>query len=96
MLVQDDISQKQVINGEFSPAEARDIVNNIIDGHMNFNRQQYITRWEANHNLTQDDLQQQLNALRELKNELKAAIAQAREEGCRIHLEGSLELRLVR
>jgi serine phosphatase RsbU (regulator of sigma subunit) len=79
-------------NGNHTPKEASRIVERLINEQINFQKLNYLSEWEKNHQLPLDTLDQGVNDLLNKKQHLLNTIQKAEQSGKKINLGGSIEL----
>lgn len=94
MFVQEKVERKSMMNGSFSPSEARQIVNSLVKQYRNFYNLQFMKSWEGNHNFDTHEFDQKINRLQSLQNELNSMIREASDTGTQVDVEGLLQLNL--
>lgn len=92
-----DKDQKiHLVNGEFTPSEACDIVNALLDQKINFHKLQRLAMWEGNINANASFPNSRIEELVAEKDKFKEYIRAAREEGAMLKIKGNLEISLIR
>ncbi len=91
-----EVKQKiQLVEGKFTPSEAADVVSSLIEEKINFHKLQRLSLSEG-HQATNTEYPD--GRIAELYNEKKIAkefINNAREEGYKIKINGTLEITFV-
>ncbi len=88
-----DLVQKlRLLFGKFTPSQARDLVNNMVDEQINQHKLQHLSKWIGNNNISSKKLDETINQLNETKKELLGAIDQAQAEGMNVRLDGSVDI----
>ncbi len=96
MGAKETIQKIQLVDGCFSPSEALDMIEEIIDGRIKFHNIQMLRMWEGNHHFDSSYWDKKME---ELKQEMKTAfqlIREAKKEGFQVEICGHLEVRPVR
>ena len=98
MMIQEQVqTQKmQLINENFSPSEAFDIIASSIEGNINFYKIQHLSSWEGNHSLSRNELDEKISLLNHQKNELRKLIREAKEAGYDLNIEGQINIKLIK
>lgn len=86
----------RLVDGEFTPAEACDIVNSLLDEKINFHKLQRLTIWEGNVNGNCSFPNNRIEELMREKETAKTFFKMARENGSMIKIKGNLEIELIR
>ncbi len=84
-----------LINGKFTPAEASEIINSLIDKKINFHKIQRLGLTEGNHNHECPYDNSRINELLEEKKQLKAVLIDALKNGKELILEGPISIKIV-
>ncbi|MCE7923142.1 MAG: hypothetical protein DYG98_08790 [Haliscomenobacteraceae bacterium CHB4] len=84
----------QIVNGNFSPVEAREMLNELITSRINFHNIQMLKRWEANHRYDPSEDDKKINAMRKGKAEAIELIEKAKREGFNIEIIGDIKVKL--
>ena len=88
-----EVKQKiQLVEGEFTPSEASDVVGALIDEKINFHKVQRLGQWIRNENKV---CRYENNRIKELLKEKRTAkefIAAARAQGYNVRINGTLEI----
>ena len=96
-MVTNEVIQKiQLVEGKFTPSEAFDVMNDLIDVKINFHKLQRLGLCERNENA---NVVYPNDRIAELKNEKMIAkdfIKMARAKGYKLRINGILELELAR
>lgn len=92
-----EVSRKKLnlVNGDFTPSEAADLINNLIDEKINFHKIQRLQLWEGNHNCDIGFLNSRITELEVEREKTMDFIAKLRLSGKSIHISGQLELTTV-
>ena len=86
----------RVVDGEFTPSEAGDIVNALLDQKINFHKLQRLSMWEGNVNANCSFPNSRIEELEMEKIKFKEIVKQARQEGAMLILKANLEVTLTR
>ena len=68
---QEQVSNVDLIRGQFSPEEALDIISALIDQKINFHEVRKFQRWELDHDRGSEDLDQRIKELKQEKKNTK-------------------------
>ena len=85
--------EAQILNGEYTASEARDVISKIIDDQINFCKTQFMSHYEGNHEVGTDYYEKKIADLNYKKQEFKESLSRAKKEGLKISLEGSIKLK---
>lgn len=89
-------SQKvELVRGEFTPSEARDILSSLIDVKVNFHKLQRLQRWEGQHNCDTGDLNSRIAELVLAEENGKEFIQSIREQGKQVKISGTLVFEII-
>lgn len=86
------IQKVQLIEGEFTPSEASDVISSLITEKINFHKLQRLGRWEGDENA---DCTYPNSRIQELEEEQKIAeefIKIARSESQNLRISGTIEI----
>ena len=90
------VEQKiDLVNGEFTPSEACDVINGLIDVKINFHKLNRLQIWESNHNCDTNVLNCRIEALQNEKKLAKAFIDKVRHSGGKLSITGELNISLA-
>ena len=92
MTLTEVIQKVQLVEGNFSPSEASDIISSLIDVKVNFHKLQRLSWREGNENC---NTRYPDGRIAELENERKVAkefLQSARSERCSVKITGTLEI----
>ena len=88
--------QIRLVDGEFTPAEAGDIINALLDQKINFHKLQRLTIWEGNVNGNCSFPNTRIEELEREKEIAREFFKMARENGSMLKIKGNLEIELIR
>jgi hypothetical protein len=91
---QESIQKKNFINGTLSPAEAQEVLEQLINKQIQMCKIKSLSQWIGNHNFDSSPIDQKISELDNQKNELRDIVTIASEKGFSIDLGVNLELRL--
>jgi hypothetical protein len=86
----------RLVDGEFTPSEACDIVNSLLEQKINFHKLQRLAMWEGNINANASFPNSRIDELETERNRFKEYMRIAREEGAMLKIKGNLEITLIR
>lgn len=82
----------QLVKGEFTPSEAFDVINALIDEKINFHKIQRLQIWERNHVSKTDHLDDRITELQQEKERTRDFILKAKSNGNNLKINGVLEI----
>lgn len=85
----------QLVDGTFTPSEASDVINALIDEKINFHKIQRLQLWEGNHKCNTNGLDGRIEELMKEKQMAREIINEARTKGTNIIINGTLNLKFV-
>lgn len=94
MVAQETNQIIQIANGNFSPFEASDMLNELITSRINYHQVQMLRMWEGDHHFDSNEWNRKIDAMIKEKTEAIALIAKAKKEGLRVEIIGHIEVRL--
>lgn len=86
------MKKMQFVDGEFTPGEAKDIVNKIIEDQTNFYKLQHLSHWIGNNHSAYVDTVQNSRKLEDCKCELAELIEEANARGCKVRLSAEFNI----
>jgi RNA binding exosome subunit len=90
------INQKiQLVKGEFTAAEASDVILSLIEEKINFHKVRKLQQWEGNHRFETKLLDSRIDELREEKKVAKEFLDQMKSEGRSMKINGVLEITIT-
>ena len=95
-MVTNEVIQKiQLVEGQFTPSEAFDVLSDLIDVKINFHKLQRLSKCERNENADVFYPNDRIAELNEEKKIAKDFIRMARAQGYKLRINGILELELL-
>lgn len=85
----------QLVDGTFTPTEASDVINALIDEKINFHKIQRLKIYEGNHQGKTNLLDNRIEELEQEKLTARNIIQQARTQGRNITINGVLDIKYV-
>ena len=92
MITNEVIQKIQLVEGQFTPSEAYDVLNDLIDVKINFHKLQRLGLCERNENADVIYPNDRIAELNEEKKIAKDFINMARAQGYKLRINGILEL----
>ena len=85
----------KLIDGEFTPSQAFDILSALIDKKINYHKVENLQHWESNHHTDPHPFLKRIQELEKQKKELKDYVIQLKESGLNLKIDGVLSLKPV-
>ena len=85
----------QLVKGEFTPSEASDIINAMIDKKISFHKLQRLQLWEGNHECETGPLDGRINELEMEKRNVNEFLANIPGKGKNLKINGILEISVI-
>ena len=82
----------QLVEGLFTPSEAKDIVNKIIEDQANFYKLQHLSHWIGNNHTAYIDTVNSSKKLDDCKCESTELIEEANAKGCKVRLSAEFNI----
>ena len=95
MISQERIKEVLLIDDQFSPSEAHDLIASLIESNINFYKLQHLKEWEKDHSTGMDPNKQKITRLQMQKENLKDLIKLAKETDCNLKIEGTVKIHLT-
>jgi hypothetical protein len=87
------VNQKiQLVNGQFTPSEASDVIMNLINEKINFHKLQRLQVKEGNHKSTTNELDGRIGELEKEKEIAREFIKKTKSLGKNLKINGILEI----
>ncbi|MGB5238812.1 MAG: hypothetical protein WBN59_14380 [Flavobacteriaceae bacterium] len=86
----------RLVDGEFTPSEACDIVNALLDQKINFHKIQRLSMWEGDINANASFPNSRIEELEAEKIRFKEYMKTAREDGSLVKIKGNLDISFIR
>ena len=86
----------RLVDGEFTPSEASDVINSLLHQKINFHKIQRLTIWEGNVNGNCSFPNSRIEELQQEKEIAREFFKMARENGYMLKIKGNLEIELIR
>ena len=88
-----EVTQKiQLVDGKFTCSEASDVISALIEEKINFHKIQRLKRCEGNENSNVEYANNRIAELLKEKKIAKQFLAQARQQGCNVSINGTIEI----
>ncbi|SDG64320.1 hypothetical protein [Psychroflexus sediminis] len=85
----------KLVDGEFTPTQASDILNALIDQKINYHKIENLQHWEQNHNNDSKPFITRIQALEKEKEAVDRYISEIRKEGKKISINGIITLNSI-
>lgn len=85
----------QLIDGEFTPAEAATVILNLIDEKINFHKIRKLQLWEKDHTANSDKLNARIKALEAEKARALAFFEKATANKSSLKVDGAIKLTML-
>jgi hypothetical protein len=96
MLVKDLIQKVQLVEGQFSPSHAAQVVTSLLDTKINFHKLIKLSACIAEHEADTEYVDRRIEELELEKLVAQELIKEARMKGQNIRINGTLELNFVK
>jgi len=83
-----------LIEGRFSPGEASEIIETIVDERVRLHNIQMLRMWEGNHKFDSAFWDKKIQAMKAEKELAKDFIAEARKDGYKVEIVSTIEVRI--
>jgi hypothetical protein len=95
MMVSEVIQKVQLIEGDFTPSEANDVICALIEEKINFHKLQRLSLFEGDITANVKYPSGRIAELYEEKKIAKEFIAMARAQGSKLKINGTIEIELI-
>ena len=85
----------RLVDGDFTPSDASDIIYSLIDKKINFHKIQRLQSWERNNKCDLEPINCRISELELEKQHAKEIINHLRSTGKRIKINGTIEITAV-
>lgn len=85
----------KLVEGTYTPAEAADILFSLIGDKIKFHNLQILSLQER-FGLNKSHSEERIRKLKEVKNDTKDFILEARDRGYQIQIDGAIQIKFVR
>lgn len=86
----------RIVDGEFTPEEANDIVRALVNEKINFHKLQRLAIWEGDVNANASFPNSRIEELEREKIKFNEFVKLARKGGSMLRIEGDLKVSLIR
>lgn len=85
----------KLVDGQFTPSQALDILNALIDQKINYHKIENQQHWERNHNIDAKPYIKRINELEEEKKAIYRYVSEIKQEGKMLSISGILTIKSV-
>jgi hypothetical protein len=82
----------QLVEGEFTPSEASDIIVSLINQKINYHKLERLQFWERNHKDDKENLSHRVKELEKEREIAKDFISKMRDEGRNLKVDGVIKI----
>lgn len=82
----------KLVDGEFTPLQAADIVSSLIEQKINFHKVENLQYWEKNHQSDQKPFVERVKELEEAEKNAKSFLLDKGLKGKKIKINGNLTI----
>lgn len=82
----------QLVNGEFTPSEASDVIMSLIGQKINYHKLEHLQYFERNHKYDKEPINNRIQQLEEEKKIAADFILKMKNEGKNLKIDGILTL----
>lgn len=86
----------KLIDGEFTPIQASDIISSLIKQKINFHKIEGLQHWERDHNSDTKPISNRIKELEKAEKVAKDFIIEMKKQGKKIRIDGHLKISLVK
>lgn len=85
----------KLVKGEFTPAEAREVLTSLINSKLRFHSKKNLQAYEM-HGKTDTNSEQRIQELKQLRKKVLADLSKATEEDCTVELQANVNLKFLK
>ncbi|NGP75070.1 hypothetical protein G3570_00380 [Balneolaceae bacterium YR4-1] len=85
----------ELVKGEFTTAEAREVLTNLINSKLRFHSKKNLQAYEQS-GKTDPNSESRIQELKQLRKQLLEDLNEAREEDCMVELQASINLKFLK
>ena len=85
----------QLVHGEFTPAQASDVMSSLISQKINYHKLEGLQNWERNHKYDQEPLKNRIKELEDAMKRTKDFIAELKDNGKNVKIDGVIKISVV-
>lgn len=89
------LKKVKLVDGEFTPTQASDIINALIDQKINYHKIENLQHWEQDHNSDPKPYMLRIQELEEEKKAIDSYISEIKKEGKKLSISGILTVKPV-
>jgi hypothetical protein len=90
------IQDVKLIEGKFTPAEAREVVISFLEEKINFHKRHKLSLWLRDKDANTERHDKRIAELLVEKKKMEELLAEAQAEGRNLHISGALEVNFVK
>lgn len=90
------IQDVKLIEGQFTPAEAREVVISFLEEKINFHKRRKLNLWMRDKDANTERHDKRIAELLVEKKKMEELLAEAEAEGKKLHLSGTLDINFVK
>ena len=90
--IENQESKFQLVDGEFTPSQASDIISSLINQKINYHKLEVLQNWERNHKHDEELLRNRINELEEEMKIAKDFILKLKKEGKNVRIDGIIKM----
>ena len=83
----------QLIKGEFSPTQAKEIVLSLISQKISYHKLEEIQLWEKDHDFNLEPIRIRIRELEDEKQKAEQFISEAKKQGKNLEINGIIEMK---
>ena len=96
MLTKEILQTIQLVNENYQPDEAWEMIDNLIDERSRQHNIQMLRKWEGNHSFDSRHLDGKIMEMKSQAKAVKSLIEQAKNYGFNIEVTASIEVKMVK
>ena len=96
MISTEVIQDVKLIEGTFTPAEAREVVISFLEEKINFHKRRKLNLWLRDKDANTERHDKRIAELLVEKKKMEELLAEAMEEGRNLQINGTLEINFVK
>jgi uridine kinase len=96
MVLTDVKKQVMIVEGVYTPNEALQMVNSLLDAKIDFHNLRRLSDWVKDCNCDTKEPEQRISELRKEKELMRDIVRMAREADVKLQIHGALEITLIK
>lgn len=85
----------QLVDGEFSPSQASDIISSLINQKINYHKLEGLQNWERNHKFNGEPLRNRIKELEDAMKQTKDFMSELKNGGKKVKIDGIIKITVV-